>query len=255
MNTPRPIAGDTSAPDLPPPPLVPQRSRTEALEPTDEFKKAAITLSPRARLMIMSGAGAALLVLLVFGLARLVSRPTAPKPASPPPVAVTPAPTPTPTASAPTPPPTTPKPSPQAQEPSDEPTESPHPRTHHTLGGKKVVLEYDPRPTSPTPPPATAPVPSGEDPATLASAREAYHKGNVKLFSGDTEGAIKLYREALKIYPGYVAGYRGLGLGYEQGGHTQEALQALRTYVRTVPSAHDVEIIKKRIEHLEAVKQ
>ena len=85
----------------------------------------------------------------------------------------------------------------------------------------------------------------------VARAREAYHRGNVKLFSGDTDGAITLYRESLKIYPGYVAGYRGLGLGYEQGGNTQEALSALRTYVKTVPNAHDVALIRKRIEHLQ----
>ena len=73
----------------------------------------------------------------------------------------------------------------------------------------------------------------GEDPATVARAREAYHKGNVKLFAGDTAGAIALYRESLKIYPGYVAGYRGLGLGYEAAGNKDEALKAFHTYVRT----------------------
>jgi tetratricopeptide (TPR) repeat protein len=210
-------------------------------------------------MLIASGAGAVIvLVLLVWGGAHLLSRSPSPSPPpSPSPVAVAPA--------KPTPP--APRPAARAaraaieppelaasEKPSEEPAETSSPsRSHHrTLGGKKVVLEYDPKPTSPTPPPPSAPVPSGEDPATVARAREAYHRGNVKLFSGDTDGAIALYREALKIYPGYVAGYRGLGLGYEQGGKTQDALQALRTYVRTVPNAHDVPLIKKRIEHLEA---
>ena len=126
------------------------------------------------------------------------------------------------------------------------------PRPKRTLGGKKVVLEYDPKPTSPTPPPAQVPTPMGEDPATVARAREAYHKGNVKLFAGDDKGAIDLYRESLKIYPGYVAGYRGLGLAYEEAGQKDDALKAFHTYVRTVPSANDTPIIRRRIEHLES---
>src|SRR5207244_693288 len=147
--------------------------------------------------------------------------------------------TPTPPAPAPAPaPPTEPtaaEPAPPAPPPSGEAEAAPPqpPRPRRTLGGKKVVLEYDPKPTAPTPPPAQAPVPMGEDPATVARAREAYHKGNVKLFAGDSEGAIALYRESLKIYPGYVAGYRGLGLGYEASGNPAEALKAFHTYVKT----------------------
>ncbi len=88
----------------------------------------------------------------------------------------------------------------------------------------------------------------------MARAREAYHKGNVKLFAGDDEGAITLYRESLKIYPGYVAGYRGLGLAFEEAGKTADALKAFHTYVRTVPNAVDASIIRKRIDHLESAK-
>jgi predicted TPR repeat methyltransferase len=89
----------------------------------------------------------------------------------------------------------------------------------------------------------------------VARARESYHRGNVKLFAGDTAGALALYRESLKIYPGYVAGYRGLGLAHEAAGHTDEALKAFHTYVRTVPNANDTPIIQRRIEHLEARKR
>jgi tetratricopeptide (TPR) repeat protein len=119
------------------------------------------------------------------------------------------------------------------------------------LGGKKVVLEYDPRPTAPSTPTPTAPIPAGEDPQVLARARDAYHRGNTRLFAGDTAGAEQAYRESLQIYPGYVAGYRGLGLAYAQRGERAPALTALRLYLKTVPKAHDAELIRKRLERLE----
>ena len=68
------------------------------------------------------------------------------------------------------------------------------------------------------------------------------------------KAAIDLYRESLKIYPGYVAGYRGLGLAYEEAGRKDDALIAFHTYVRTVPNAVDAAIIRRRIEHLETAK-
>jgi tetratricopeptide (TPR) repeat protein len=125
------------------------------------------------------------------------------------------------------------------------------PERGRKLGGKRVVLEYDPHPTSAAPPPATAPTPLGEDPQVVARARDAYHSGNLKLFAGDTTGAETAYRDALRIYPGYVAGYRGLGLAYAQQGNRDAALNALRLYLRTVPGARDAELIKRRIERLE----
>src|SRR5262249_43627925 len=99
-------------------------------------------------------------------------------------------------------------------------------------------------------PPAAAPTPSGEDPALVARAREAYYRGNQAFFNGDTNAALLAYREALKIYPGYVASYRGLGLVYAQQDRRADALGALRLYVKTVPNARDVPLIHKRIDRL-----
>jgi hypothetical protein len=197
--------------------------------------------------VVVGGAVAGAVLLVVVGVA-LTHRH---KPA-------TPQPTPPVAAVAPTQPPPMPPP---AQEhttrtaaeapPAPPPSETPQKLRGRTLGGKKVVLEYDPKPTAPEPPPQQAPTPIGEDPAVVARAREAYHKGNLKLFAGDGDGAITMYREALKIYPGYVAGYRGLGLGFEEKGDTAKALEAFHIYVRTVPSAVDASLIRKRIERIE----
>ncbi len=74
--------------------------------------------------------------------------------------------------------------------------------------------------------------------------------GNGKLFSGEHEDAVRAYKEALDIYPGYVAGYRGLGLAYEQLGRTSEAIAAYKVYVRAVPGAKDAGIIRKRLKAL-----
>jgi len=82
-------------------------------------------------------------------------------------------------------------------------------------------------------------------------ARAAYVLGNQKLFAGDAKGAIAAYREALDRYPGYVGGYRGLGLAYALVGDKASALSALQSYVTAAPHARDVALIKKRISRLQ----
>lgn len=225
-----------------------------------------IAKEPRfSRRQIAIGLGAAgLFGVLVLSLALSKGKPKPPPPrahaASPAPAPPT---TPTPTPVKPAPPvpaaaaPPAPAPT-AAPPPTEAPSEAaadsapigepPHHHNRHLLGGKKVVLEYDPKPADPKP---ADRAPVGEDPGVVARARRAYHHGNQRLFSGDDAGAIAAYREALRIYPGYVAGYRGLGLAYEEKGDKQQALEALRTYVRTVPTAKDVALIQKRIDHLE----
>jgi carnitine O-acetyltransferase len=235
--------------------------------PQPETMRVPLQVSRRV-LFIVAGAAAGVVVLVFVVIAMShgdkKAKPAVPvsrsAPSLPPPAAVEPPkPTPVEPAPAPTPPaPTNPTPTtaagPATVTPPADATETAPPRPRHTLGGKKVVLEYDPKPTSPAPPAAQAPTPRGEDPATLARAREAYHKGNVKLFAGDDDAAIALYQESLKIYPGYVAGYRGLGLAFEVAGKNEQALKAFHTYVRTVPNAVDASIIRRRIDHLESAK-
>ena len=114
------------------------------------------------------------------------------------------------------------------------------------LGGKQVVLEYDTQARE-TKPVASAPK---SEQAAIQKARSAYASGNQRLFAGDPTGAIKFYRQSLASYPGYVAGYRGLGLAYAQQGDKPKALQALRTYVSSVPTAKDAALIRKRISSL-----
>jgi len=94
------------------------------------------------------------------------------------------------------------------------------------LGGKKLVVEYVER-ASDVPTPSLV-AQAAEDPA-VGRARSAYLSGNQKLFAGDADSAIRAYRQALSLYPGYVGGYRGLGLAYAQLGETPKALEAFRT--------------------------
>lgn len=122
---------------------------------------------------------------------------------------------------------------------------------HHAakrIAGKKVVVDYTAQPSDALPPSLLAQ--TEEDPA-VGRARTAYAAGNQQLFAGDIAGAIRAYREALELYPGYVGGYRGLGLAYAQAGESARALEALRTYVAAVPTARDAALIRKRIEHLQ----
>jgi len=122
------------------------------------------------------------------------------------------------------------------------------PRRPAKKPSKKLVVEYNDRPSAVETPGLVAQ--AAEDPA-IARARGAYVAGNEKLFAGDTAGAIAAYRESLGIYPGYVGGYRGLGLAYAQRGDNAQALEAFKTYVTAAPSARDVPLIKKRIVRLQ----
>ena len=134
------------------------------------------------------------------------------------------------------------------------------PRAAPTLGGKRVVLEYD---TGPAAPRGAAKVPAKQkivgvakdDTAAVGAARITYFSANRRLYAGDADGAIRLYRQALGMYPGYVAGYRGLGLAYAQKGDRANALRAFRTYIGAVPNAKDVPLVRKRIAALQRAKR
>ncbi len=131
---------------------------------------------------------------------------------------------------------------------SSAPANRPGPRPAKQLGGKKLVVEYIER-ESEVPAPGLV-AKAAEDPA-IGRARSAYLSGNQKLFTGDAESAIRAYRQALTLYPGYVGGYRGLGLAYAQLGDTPKALDAFKTYVTAVPNAKDIALIRKRIARLQ----
>ena len=139
----------------------------------------------------------------------------------------------------------TPPPAPPAAAPPPSPASSAL-RKPATLGGKPVVVEYDNAAHHVEAAPARP-----EDVQAVGKARAAYDVGNHRLFAGDANSAVQAYRAALADFPGYVAGYRGLGLAYMELGNNAEAIKALQTYVRAAPNAKDVALIKKRIAHLQ----
>jgi hypothetical protein len=259
--------------DVPPPPFggAPLAPVPTPIAPSPSPPVLAPKPGGPSRTMLYAAIGGGALLLLIVGGVLLASGsskkppvaavPTpapAPEPETKPAPTPAPAPTPTPTVAAPEPVPA-PAPEPAPSEPAVVPAPSEPavaspsaPEPGRRRGGHKVVLDYDQKPNEEPPPPA--PTPQGEDPAVVARARETYRRGNSRLFVGDSEGALSAYRDSLKIYPGYVAGYRGLGLAYAEQGNVEEALTALRTYVRTVPNARDVPIIERRIQHLEQSK-
>ncbi len=122
--------------------------------------------------------------------------------------------------------------------------------TSKKLGGKAVIVETDSQAREGKPV-ANAPK---SDQTAIQKARSAYAAGNQKLFGGDPSSAIKLYKQALGHYPGYISSFRGLGLAYAQQGDKTKALGALRTYVNNAPTARDIPLIKKRIAALQKQK-
>jgi hypothetical protein len=127
-------------------------------------------------------------------------------------------------------------------------TVGPAPRPKRRTGPTRVVIDYRTRPNEAAP---AAAAPQSEDDPAIASARGAYNRGNQRLFVGDLEGAVHAYQESLDLYPGYVGGYRGLGLAYAELGEKSSALEALKAYVAAAPAARDVALIKKRIARLQ----
>jgi hypothetical protein len=212
-------------------------------------------VTPRRKRVIAAAFGASALVIVVVVIAlaarggegqapsaepvataQAIAAP-APAPATPPAAASPPAPPEPPAAADTSPPP------PQAP----LPTPAPIPRRPPTLGGKPVVVEYDNAATHHIDAASARP----EDEPAVGKARAAYDLGNHRLFAGDANSAVQAYRSALADFPGYVAGYRGLGLAYMELGNNAEAVKALQTYVRAAPNAKDVALIKKRIAHLQ----
>ena len=206
----------------------------------------------RKKLLVAGGAGALIIVAVAISIAARGGSndtPPPPKPAAPQLAAVAPAPAPEPAPVTTAPPAPVPPPAPVEADASDT-TPKPPPAPHRpaTLGGKPVVVEYDNSATHHAE--AAAPT-RAEDEAAVGKARAMYNEGNQRLFAGDANGAVQAYRGALDAFPGYVAGYRGLGLAYMELGNNPEAVKALQTYVRAAPTAKDVALVKKRIAHLD----
>jgi hypothetical protein len=116
-----------------------------------------------------------------------------------------------------------------------------------TLGGKPVVLEYDEQAKDLG---RVVPNATRDDQIAIQRARAAYVTGTQRLRSGDGGGAVTYFKQSLAHYPGYVAGYRGLGLAYDKQGDAARAAQALRTYVGAAPGARDASPLRTRIATL-----
>jgi hypothetical protein len=209
--------------------------------------------TPQARrIAIFGGAGVGVLLLLVIVLAGgkhgAPAAPTASKPvdhAKPPVVAaaVPQPPAPAPPVPAPTAPPATHVTAPPPPTPASQPPPVKRAPRKLARSNKPIVVDYDKTKAPPSP---------ADHDVALERARSAYATGNQHLFAGETGAAIAAYKQALAVYPNYVAGYRGLGLAYAQQGDRAAAVKAFKTYVGLAPSAKDVELIKKRIARLSA---
>jgi tetratricopeptide (TPR) repeat protein len=93
---------------------------------------------------------------------------------------------------------------------------------------------------------APAPKAAGDE----SSARRSYERGNQRLLTGDTAGAISAYEEAVQAAPSSPSGYRGLGLAYEKAGKLGEAVRAFRHYLKLAPSSDDRDLVARRLRHL-----
>ena len=95
-----------------------------------------------------------------------------------------------------------------------------------------------------------APIETEDGEPATARARAAYNAGNQALFDGNSDAAIRAYRQALSAAPTFAPGFRGLGLAFAQRGDSGSAVMALRVYLNMAPHAKDAALIKQRIADL-----
>jgi hypothetical protein len=101
-------------------------------------------------------------------------------------------------------------------------------------------------------PPRDIPAETDDDVPETERARAAYNEGNHALFEGNSDAAIRAYRQALSAAPTFPPGFRGLGLAYAQKGQNGLAIMSLRTYLTKAPHAKDAALIKQRIAALQS---
>jgi tetratricopeptide (TPR) repeat protein len=112
-----------------------------------------------------------------------------------------------------------------------------------------VVVDYDAPPRRKAAPAPAAKAAPGAD---LEAAREAYREANRHYWFGQFAPAEQYYRKAIADYPGYAAGYRGLGLLHQRRGDRQRAIEAFTRYLKMAPGARDGDQIRERLQKLRA---
>jgi tetratricopeptide (TPR) repeat protein len=153
--------------------------------------------------------------------------------------------------------------SPEAESPPepDEPSTSPSPSDRDQAAGRALQAGRQTDSGRATPVRGTgrprasagqgqAVAPGRNDPAQRAEARAAYQRGNARLLSGDLDGAIQAYGEAVRLNPTDPAGYRGLGLAHAEKGNKANAIRHFRQYLRLAPNAPDAPLITRRMNLL-----
>ncbi|HKU38567.1 MAG TPA: tetratricopeptide repeat protein [Polyangiales bacterium] len=71
------------------------------------------------------------------------------------------------------------------------------------------------------------------------------------LLGGEVGRAIDLLQEATRLDPGHSMAWRTLGLAYERGGNTQEAINAYEQYIRLAPHGPQSDMVRERMRVLE----
>lgn len=125
-----------------------------------------------------------------------------------------------------------------AQEPSAKP--SPKPKAEPT-----VQPEASPKPAA-KPPAEAAPAPADKPAAGAMSAKEHYDAGRTAASSGDTEGAIKHFLDAVK--GGYGKAHGPLARLYQKSGNNAKCREHGTKYIQKYPDAGDAQAMEGLVE-------
>jgi tetratricopeptide (TPR) repeat protein len=81
--------------------------------------------------------------------------------------------------------------------------------------------------------------PAGPQPRIAAAAVAAYAEGRAEQAAGRHAQAVKAYKHALRLEPGYAAARNAIAVVYAERGHRVFAVDMLRELARDVPRDRD----------------
>jgi predicted Zn finger-like uncharacterized protein len=148
---------------------------------------------------------------------------------------------------------------------TETPTQSLSPPARAPSAPKPTPSATTSAPSAPTPAPsASAPqrsrLPQASDNLVAqnrtsaqnrSQADQLLNQGNELFKKGDDNGALKLYRDALKLNPEFAEVYKRIGMIYMKRKESDRAIRSLKLYLQLQPNSQDKKVVEGWISSLQ----